>query len=325
MELLKFKNILNRFASGLPNTNIAFLYFIKDTATQAYLPKVNTIAAEWNVPEISTPLYVIPGINGDGYLYIYKSSDLKYEEILRNNKDVIGFQSSSRKLPSTPIKGGALLNNVNWGNHLTIGINKSFISSDILLMTHKTIYIENPSNPIHSQRDEVKCNIVLGKTLSESCSCIEAGRPTQNTLDIYKKNASDPDAFLIIKNIHSILMNPPPYGGRRGQKGGVRPRGGAFTNEFINFFIDHVIHPISLSVINLYECIVIDEGEEHIAIRYNYGNFELSDSRLFIVARSMVIEVLQAYNIPLIRRSIQERNILDRFDLWIRSQIPVET
>lgn len=325
MELQKLKNVLNRFASGLPKTNVAFLYFIKDTATQSYLPKVNTIAAEWNIPEISQPLYVIPGIHGDGYLYIYKSSELKYEVILRNNKDVIGFQSSSRKLPSTPVIGGSLLNNVNWGNHLTIGINKSFISSDILLMTHKTIYIENPNDPIHSQRDEVKCNIVLNKTLTESCSCIEAGRPTQNTLDIYKKNALDPDAFLIIKNIHSILMNPSAYGGRRGQKGGVRPRGGAFTNRFIAFFLDRVIHPISVSVVNLYECIVMDEGEEHIAIRYNYGDDELSDSRLFIVARTMVIEVEQAYNVPLIRRSIQDANVLDRFDLWIRSQIPVET
>jgi hypothetical protein len=325
MDLKTFQKTLKDFTNSLPKTNVSFLYFVKDISTNTFIPRLNTTATEWKVRDIPIPLYVIPGIRGDGYLYVYRESDIRYQCILDEDCKVHGIHKFS--LLSAPISGGSLATNVNWGDHLTIGVERSFATGNIMLMTHKTKYFVNPSNPSEYQRESITCNTQLINTIEEDSKCLEMGRPSQHTLEIYRTLVDDKYAFRIIKHIHTILWKGVSQGGgkrRSRMKGGadiIDGRTKYFTESFIQFINSIALVPILSIRSTLTECIVIYEGGTHIVVRYNFGDHSLALSNVFILEIESLIPVWRVFQIPERQRTPHQVQTLQTFKSYLQGLV----
>jgi hypothetical protein len=176
-----------------------------------------------------------------------------------------------------------------------------------------------------------RCNIFLTKTaIQETCSCIEGGIPVSKTLEVYKTNGKDPHAFAILKRIHQILWNGITPGGKRSRrvrkmKGGmnnIRNADAKFSQAFIDFIHTHMILPIAAIRPTLTGCKIIYEGGDNIVIRYEYGNYELALSHLFVIEGTHMNDAWQAFQIPVPVRTPVHVQTLQAFELHMQRLIP---
>ena len=300
-----YKKNLNMFVSSLPKTNISFLYFVKDYGNESgFIPRVNTSACKWVEPNVSEPMYFIPGVRGDTFYHVYRESTMKYESIL----------------------GGS----VNWGDHLTIGLEKSFANGKIVLITDKKTYIANPDNPAEYQRDPIECNVFLTDVLNKSSQCIQRGKPDGSCLQVYETIGNDREAIVILQALHSIIWggkhNPSLKGGKgpkgekymKGGNGAFKdPRTGGFNPSFVDFFERVVLDAIVAARPDLTEAILVDEGmqaeEGHILVRYIFGESSMCISHVFTVEHRLAYDAWQVYQKPILQRSVVDRQTMTRF------------
>lgn len=345
MDIKRYTTNLKEFIGSLPKTDVSFLYFVKNTysddGSTRFIPRINTCAKEWVVKGFKYPLYIILG---DGFCYIYKENAIKYDVHLDKLGNVSGFDPLHPTHDTIKYGGGVVVNDVNLGNHLTIGFSKSHVTKKILLMTHITAYIPNPDNPTESQRDTLGCNVYLEPTLDESCDCIIFGKPRGNRLDMY--NDEDPDVVPIIKAIHRYIWDGVARGGKPrikkqsgpavhiGPKGGKYklvngrrmyiggngdfkdPITGGFAPSFAEFIKDVVLNAIASYRPDLIEAIVIDDGSANVMVRYVF-KAGMDTSHVFVIERTMVIGAWRAHAKPPTERTVADTQAINTFDAFV--------
>lgn len=325
LDIKHYIKKLTTFVASLSNTNISFLYFVKDNMNgTGFIPRVNTCAREWILE--NEPLYFLPGVYGDGFFYIYRENALKYNVYFDQQNKITGFEPQVSSHGVFSGGSGTVLKNVTLGNHLTIGLQKSFTTGKILFMTHKTIYVPNMDNPNEYQRDSIECNVYLSPIFNGMCDCIQQGKPDGSKIQIYETIGNDSNAISILKAIYSIIWNQsagnPKKKYRRKQKGGVinfkDQVTGGFVSSFVTFINNVVLNEIQTHRSDLSEAIVIDEGGDFIIIRYIFKTNGMDLSNLFAIKRNIVLDTWIAYTKPVLERSPVEIQTIHSFITFIK-------
>lgn len=322
MELDTYIHRLESFISHLPDSDIMFLYFVvknRDVESIKYTPRINTQAKKWNLEGI--PLYIIPG--GKGYCYVYKENAIQYKVYLNKGK-VSGFDKQETSYGTIGGSGKNIISNVHLGNHLTIGINTSYTTGEIILVTHLTSYIPDTKHPSNSHRDSLECNFFLTDTLDKTTDCIQFGKPRGQKIEIYE--GVDKLILPVLKSIHHILWNNTVTGGKKsrltktrlytGSKGGTYklvkgrrvyiggnrgfkdPQSGGFVSSFVEFVKEMLLDKVSSYRSNLDQAMVIDDGSDHLMIRYIFRERYNDLSSVFMMERNMLTEAWLAYTKP---------------------------
>lgn len=337
MDVKPYVANIKAFVASLPTSGISFLYFQKsDIDDHTFIPRINSSAKEWVLDK--APLYIIQ--SSEGYCYIYKESSIKYKIHLDKYGYVAAFDPQHSTHGVIAGGSGAIVSDVNWGNHLTVGVSKSFITRKILLVTHTTRYIPNPDNPLESQRQSTKCNVYLESTINESCNCIQDGMADGTRLDLYNKR--DADIVPIIKAIHHYIWNGFVKGGKKsrpkvliGPKGGKYkmvkgrrvyiggsgdfkdPSSGGFLPSFVAFVKEVVLNAVSSYRPELSEAIATDDGNEHFMVRYIFKAIGFDTSHLFMIDRGMVLAAWRAHTKAPEARSQVESQALQTFVAFV--------
>jgi hypothetical protein len=335
MELDYYIKNLNTFISVLPESDVMFLYFVvkqRRVTPVEYVPHINTSAKKWDM-DGTVPLYIIRG--GQGYCYIYKESAIKYSVQLDKGK-VSGFDREESKY-GTLGGSGAIINDVNLGNHLTIGVSVSKATGKYLLETHLTTYIPDTKNPANSQRDALECNVFLTDTIDKTCDCIQMGKPRGLKLRMYDEE--DIAIVPAIKALHRYIWNGVAMGGKKkrgtntkihtGPKGGkyklikgrrvyVGGNGGikdsltgGFVPSFVTFVKEVLLDTIASYRPNMEEAIVVDDGSEQIMFRYIFNTHGFDTSNVFMIERGTVIAAWRAYSKPPAARTAEDNKAMD--------------
>lgn len=336
MDLKPYVANIKAFVGSLPTSEIAFLYFQKSQDDdKKFIPRVNTSAKEWVLNKDS--LYIIQ--SSDAYCYVYKESAIKYK-IHLDKGAVSAFEPEHSTYGLVSGGSGAVVNNANWGNHLTVGLMKSFMTKNILLVTHTTTYVPNPDNPVEYHKEpSIPCNVYLKSNLDESCDCISNGKPSGLHLDLYNKY--DTTVIPIIKTIHRYIWNGVPKGGRKlrarkqpniliGPKGGkyrlikgrrvyiggngdFKDPSGGFVPSFVAFIKEVALNIVASYRSELYEAFVVDDGSDHVLLRYCFRGMGYDMSHIFMMERGIVTNGWRAYEKPPEERTEVETNALDTF------------
>jgi len=239
---------LDRFYQTLPVSPYYFLYFLVDRrAKDAMIPYINTNTRKLVISGVKDPLYVYQNKGGGGFIYLHRESELKYDILIDAKGGVQAFDPSSSSLGPL-IGGGHVLKMGNWGSHITIGLQKSYTTKKLLLMSHKTEYIHDDSNPGRARRREIECNTYFDEVFDDRLQCVDEGVYLPMTVGFnYVKRANDPDAIKMIATVKEIYKgnypspDPSPttsaggnktYITRNGKKYRVHagPRGGHYVH-----------------------------------------------------------------------------------------------
>lgn len=149
-------------------------------------------------------MYIVPNsLDIMDYCYVYKETEAKYNVHVSRLGNVTGFDKNN----SFSKLGGAIAKNVNWGNHLTVGIERSFSTRRILLTSHKTVYSPDPDDPNEYQGENLYCNIFLTDTPpNETTECVFQGT-SDGTLMKYAQVAKDETAIEVVKVFHDKIVH----------------------------------------------------------------------------------------------------------------------
>jgi hypothetical protein len=141
----------------LPTTNIKFLFFLFDGASDTLLPKIKTTFSRLTINGKNN--YVSRGVSPN-YVYIYSESDLKYVAIISQSP------SDIKKSVWTPShlkidKRG----DISHGDHLTFGLIRNK-NKDTIIKTHKRIYVDVAGNfTFEKESNCPECNYVFNREL----------------------------------------------------------------------------------------------------------------------------------------------------------------
>lgn len=301
----------------LPTSEIRFLSFVE--GRKKLVPKLNTSARIWIDTNVHpNPLYIIPGVKSDNFFYIHRESEIKYTVYLNELNKVVGFdpeESSHSEIKSS--KGGNI--RVNWGNHITIGVNE--LDDILMFCSHITEYRWNAKMSLDDRR-QLTCNVPFMTDLNETMSCFTWGGPDGTTMEKYRNIGNDPDAFTIIRAVHAKLMDA-TIGGKTQKK---RMKGGndmyltsGFTNGFINFISETKITPIYEKKPKLCEVILVDDQtSEYMMIRYNEDHGDGMDewiirSNVFVMDKQFVNDAFAIYQIPVEERTVEQTQLYQNF------------
>ena len=232
---------LTSFINKINFKKINFLYFnANDLSKPKMKDTFKLLPDKFNNEEF----YIINGFHKN-YWYIYKESVIKY---------LVNI------ITSGPIYDVSILNvgnqyDVNHGDHLDFGL-INLRSNDIVIKTHKTIYID--LGGFTFDRNTPECNFLLKNiniTNFEKTECIKI----DNTVCGIIKNTYDSIEikviYYLIEVAKGIKVFTLPKGGRRKKQKG----GSIFDDDFNKLLQDFIIKPISKDRDNINEIKVLDD------------------------------------------------------------------
>lgn len=123
---------LETYYNNLDDTNIKFLFFLADDLQR---PKMKCVFKKWNVGGYT--FYLTEGLqNGRNgwYVHIYEESLLKYFVRIST--------PSTYGIHNVTIQEQSASGDVNHGDHITFGVVRQRVTSNALLLTHLTRYID---------------------------------------------------------------------------------------------------------------------------------------------------------------------------------------
>ncbi len=307
---MEFINNVKALYSGLPNTDIKFLFFYANDLSQ---PKVRSVFKRWTVGRET--FYVIEGLQSGPnafYMYVYKESIMKYFVSIR---PTVG--SSSPIIEDAVVLASGDDGKVNHGDHVTVGILRQRTSGQALFATHSTKYIDDAGD-FNFRREIAECNVLLSASSKDydvaTFAAQRCGRipESRDTMDYIYDTAHVHALYQISQAAHGIhtgggKSNEPKrrYHVHKGKRYLVRrgkncrfidcgryrkvviQRGGSYhgvtfmSDAFIAFLVEHVVKRVQSAMPYLEAaCIIYDELEdicegasEHIVMVYEFAHW----------------------------------------------------
>lgn len=333
-ELRLYTRNLSKFIASLPESSVRFLYFYanrekigNELAIKEIIPTVNEVCKEWKTSIQSRPFYVIKNDGTDGYCYIYTESELKYKVTIDNYNIVETYQSDKEYAQF----GGNHLTNVNWGDHLTVGLQISYVTRKLLLASHLTSYVVLEEEPNIAQTNRIECNVYFSENIEDNSQCIINGALLGMSLSTFYKPKHVIPVLKRLKNIYTGKPTSIQYGGSKvylgpnggrfikknnkniylrklNQKGGtndpfLRDGNGVFNDTFVRFIQEYVLNKISSAKRNFSGASIIYDTEAYgFMIRYMFGENDLSETHFFYLEKGMVANVMSYVNLSEIQK-----------------------
>jgi hypothetical protein len=198
---------LDAYLKTLQDTNINFLRIIIKHNQEPVIT-VNTVQKHFKAKEIepiNEDLYIVRNTGTDGYCYIYRKSAITYS-VTTNAGTVVAWE----KEPGySQLQGGAVVKQVHWGDHITVGLIISYKAEpkQLLLVSHKSSFTSclDDDTPTRVQKNQNDCNTFFQDDLNAQTACVREGVHMNMTMEhAYCDVSKDPDILHMVSAMKHI-------------------------------------------------------------------------------------------------------------------------